>query len=260
MRTILIDGDIIVYQQASLHQKEIDWGEGVVTTVTQDALAQKAAIDQVERYKRKLKADHAIVCLSDPERNWRKQVMPSYKTNRKKLERPLLCGTIRDLLEDRAEVAQYPWLEADDVLGLFATDKDLVPGEKIIVSIDKDMQSLPCKLFNPRKESLGVRVISEHEADFFFMKQTLMGDPIDGYFGIPRIGPKKADRILADAIQLAGEVSTPQVLWQAVVAAYVAAGLTEQEALQNARVARITRSGEYDIEKHKVILWKPPKL
>lgn len=257
MRTILIDGDIIVYQQASLHQKEIDWGEGVVTTVTQDALAKKAAVDQVERYKRKLKADHAIVCLSDTRHNWRKQVMPSYKTNRKKLERPILYDTIRDMLDDRAEVALYPWLEADDVMGIYSTDPKLIPGEKIIVSVDKDMRSIPGKLFNPNKESLGVQVIEEFEADYFFMKQTLMGDPIDGYYGIKGIGPKKAEKILAEALEMGDE---KRAMWKAVVSAYLEAGMTEQDALQNARVARITRSGEYDIEKHKVILWKPPKL
>lgn len=250
-RTILIDGDIIVYQQAQIHQSDIDWGDGIVTTVTQDAYAMKAAVDQVLRYTKKLKADYAIVCLSDPSRNWRKQVMPTYKLNRKKVERPLLYDTIREILDDRAEVVQYPWLEADDAMGLLSTDPNLIPGEKIIVSIDKDMRTIPGKLYNPRNDSLGVQEITPAEADFFFMKQILMGDPIDGYFGIKGVGPKKAEQILIDAPYRWSH-------WKAVVNAYVSHGLTEQDALTTARVARIIRTGEYIIQDHKVILWKPP--
>jgi hypothetical protein len=33
-RTILIDGDIIVYQQAVIHQADVEWSEGVTSTLT----------------------------------------------------------------------------------------------------------------------------------------------------------------------------------------------------------------------------------
>ena len=34
-------------------------------------------------------------------------------------------------------------------------------------------------------------------------------------------------------------------------------GLTEEDALLQARVARILRDGEYDYNKEEVVLWKP---
>lgn len=257
-RTILIDGDIIVYQQAGLHQDEIDWGEGQCCVVIQDALARRAALDQVERYKNKLKADHVIVCLSDPKRNWRNRVYPEYKLHRKKRSRPVLYGGIRELLEEHYEVVKYPWLEADDVMGLLATDDTLASGERIIVSIDKDMKTVPGKLYNPREDRLGVQEIDPFAADFFFYKQVLMGDPVDGYFGVRGIGPKKAEKILAKALDpLVGDEH--RRMWQAVVAAFKAAGMKEQDALMTARVARIIRKGEYDIINKRVLLWKPPK-
>jgi hypothetical protein len=57
--------------------------------------AQRAALDQVERYIELLKADAALVCLSDAKRNWRKKVFPEYKANRKNVAGPsstIGCG------------------------------------------------------------------------------------------------------------------------------------------------------------------------
>ena len=45
--------------------------------------------------------------------------------------------------------------------------------------------------------------------------------------------------------------------WQVVVETYASKGLTEEEALQQARVARILRHTDYDVEKEEVVLWKP---
>lgn len=252
-RTILIDGDIIVYQQASLHQTDVEWSEGITSTLTFDGQAQKAALDQVERYIELLKADAAIVCLSDAKRNWRKKVFPEYKANRKNVARPILYDRMREILADRYEVSQLPWLEADDLMGLMSTDHSLVKGEAIIVSIDKDMRTVPGKLFNPRKADLGVQQISEEEADLAFYMQVLTGDPTDGYYGVKGIGPKKAEKILLEAEE------THQGFWRAIVQAYEAAGMTEGDALVMARVARIIRKGEYDMDTKTVTLWKPKK-
>jgi DNA polymerase-1 len=42
-----------------------------------------------------------------------------------------------------------------------------------------------------------------------------------------------------------------------VTSAYASAGLSEDVALMNARVARICRADDYDFTKKEVILWEP---
>jgi len=74
--------------------------------------------------------------------------------------------------------------------------------------------------------------------------QTLMGDSTDNYKGCPKVGLKTAEKILA-------ENST----WETVVAAFEKAGLSEEDALENARLARILRDGEYNNETGEVKLW-----
>ena len=68
-------------------------------------------------------------------------------------------------------------------------------GKCIIVSDDKDMKTIPGKLYRPTTdEQLD---ITEQEADKHFLMQ-VYGDQADGYKGV-RIGPKKAEAILGPA-------------------------------------------------------------
>ena len=98
-------------------------------------------------------------------------------------------GRVKEFYSKHYEVYLRPRLEADDCMGILSTHKTLVPGERIIVSNDKDMQTIPGLLFNPAKDKKPRR-ISELEADRFFMYQTLVGDTTDGYPGCYGIGPK----------------------------------------------------------------------
>jgi DNA polymerase-1 len=141
-----------------------------------------------------------------------------------------------------------PSLEADDLLGITAT----TAGNKcIIISEDKDLKTIPCTLYNPRHRML--TEVSEFEADYFFMMQTLTGDTTDGYSGCPSIGPKKAEAALSGC-------KTISEMWEAVVATYAKAKLSEEVALQQAQVARICRATEFNIKTGKVIPWTPPTL
>ena len=72
--------------------------------------------------------------------------------------------------------------------------------------------------------------ISEADADRYFLTQVLTGDITDSYKGVPGIGPKKAEAILG-----------PRPHWGAVEKAYIDAGLTRDDAITQARLARILR-------------------
>ncbi len=254
MRTLLIDGDIDAYKIAARNQTTTDWGDGVQGVVT-DATEAKAQIDVTyKRLKKMLGATRLIVGLSDST-NFRKEILPSYKGNRKNVIKPALLAELKQYLTDNYEVFKRPTLEADDVLGILATmgdEKGLIEGERIVVSEDKDLKSIPGMLFNPRHPERGTVEISVEQADLEHMRQTLTGDSTDGYGGCPGIGAAKVDKVLTKKTE-------GDTLWSLVVAAYVKKGLTEADALVQARVARILRATDYDFINKRPVLWTPPQ-
>jgi DNA polymerase-1 len=197
----------------------------------------------------KLDAGSYKLCLTTPTDipNWRMSVLHTYKRQRANVRKPLVLKPIRQWMLDKLQAAMRPTLEGDDVMGIYATWVGL-KGDKIIVSIDKDMKTIPGLYLRTLDDD--VEQITEDEADYFHMYQTLMGDATDGYSGLPGVGPKKAMAILEEV--------PPSECWAAVVAAYAAKGLGEQEALTQARVARILRASDYDFKTKRPILWTPP--
>ena len=150
---------------------------------------------------------------------------------------------LRAYVANTYDVAVMPTLEADDVMGIMATEPK--KKNRVIVTIDKDLGTVPGVHFNPDKDAQ-VRVITEVEANYAHMMQTLCGDATDGYAGCPGVGPKKAEAILASGCS-----------WATVAAAFEKAGISEQEALIQARVARILRHGEFNPQTAEVYPWTP---
>lgn len=249
-KVALIDADILVYQAASSVEREYDWGDGVWTVHADENLGIKKFDEKVEQIMDTAGADIAYLALSDA-LNFRRDVLPTYKSNRKDTRKPLLWGRLRDYAHEEYSVFQRPKLEGDDILGILATAKGLIEGDKFIVTLDKDLKQIPGKHFRMKTPDDGIIEVSPGEADHFFYLQALMGDATDGYSGCPGIGIKKAEAILKKAEE-AGEP-----LWPVIVEAYEKAGLGEEAALQQARVARILRATDYNFKKKEPILWKP---
>ena len=249
-RTLLMDSDVFIYRAANRAQTTFDWGEGPQTNLD-EAASMLDLTKQITDIQDLLNAENIIMALGDPDgKNWRKDILPSYKAHRKPEDKPKLLSFLREFVLKTWKTYQRPTLEGDDVLGILSTAPDLIRGEKIIVSIDKDFQSIPGHLYNPDHPERGTRLISHDQADYYHAYQTLIGDATDGYKGCPGIGPKKATGILGPI--------TKAEYWKAIVATYEAKGLTEADALVQARVARICRDGDYDRTKKQVILWTPP--
>jgi len=258
-RTILLDGDTVVFAAASSAEVETQWSDWLWTLHANLEDAVERLESSISRIVGDLGADHLVIALSCEEHSrWRPKVMPDYKANRTKSRKPIVYGPLREYVLEKFDTYLRPTLEGDDVLGILATNPKAYPGtEKIVVAIDKDLKTIPGKLYNYDRRTL--ETITPLMADRFFFKQALMGDPTDGYKGCPGVGPKKADKILDDC---EGESALPDRelaarWWEAIVETYEAAGLSEEVALMNARVARICRSEDYDFEKKEVILWSP---
>jgi DNA polymerase-1 len=263
-RTLLIDGDIDAYQIASRCETKVDWGDGVESTSADSEEAKQQIDERYRALKKMLGADRLIVCLSDSQ-NFRKAILPTYKANRKNVIKPALLSELRKYLHESYEVFQRPLLEADDVMGILSTmgDNDLIHGERIIVSIDKDMKNVPGLLFNPGRPMDGTVEISEGQADYSHLMQTLTGDPTDGYGGCPGVGKAKAKKILTKT-----DANDPRTLWDFVLGAFAHASgrklLPEGEtfeayALKQAQVAKILTAEWYDFTNKRPIPWMPTR-
>jgi DNA polymerase-1 len=249
MKTVLlIDGDIIAYKHASGSEVAVDWGDDWWTLHTDTKKAKIIMNKEVERLAAALHADRIEIALSG-KKNFRHRVDANYKSGRKKTRKPIGLPCLREelMLNWRAQI--HDDLEADDLLGVWATDPMYHAGSrKIIVSIDKDMKTIPCNLWNWNYPELGVQNISKEAADYNHLIQTLMGDSTDGYKGCPTVGPTKAARIL-----------NPNPTWESVVRCFEAHDLSEEEALKQARLARILRVENYNLRKREIKFWTPNK-
>ncbi|WP_285401054.1 phage exonuclease [Luteibacter sp. ME-Dv--P-043b] len=266
--TLLIDADVLRYQLAFSNTKTIKWeaedGEDAAVSEVVNAEKAKADLeDYIDELLEKFGTRDFLLPLS-VSTNFRKDILPTYKANRAGKARPALWyavdGFLKELWPEKIITREY--LEGDDILGILQTmpSPRLAPGKRIIVSIDKDMQTLPGRLYNPGKPDIGTRTISQHQADLYWMMQTLTGDTTDNYGGCPGIGPKRADPILQpihEALLDAPPEEHLATLWAAVVKTYESKGLTSDDALVQARCARILRDGDYDFKTGKVNLWKP---
>lgn len=252
---LLIDGDILVYRCLSAAETELEFEPDVWTLHCDHGEARVSFIEALDGLIEKAGVDTAVIALSDNKANWRKEVYPSYKANRKAVRKPLGFNAFRQWVIDTYQVAMKPGLEADDVLGILATKPR---NDTIIWSIDKDLMQIPGKHLTPD----GIKVVSEVDGDWWFIRQTLSGDPVDGYPGCKGIGAVKAEKIIQDAVDANAHLvgSVVEAAWPAVVEAYDKAGLTIEDAITQARMARILRWNDWNQEKQEVKLWTPPTI
>ncbi len=242
---LLIDGDILIYKTCWAVQNEIEWEDGMITTgVDLDELKTQASAT-IEDLKLTMKPDETVVCLSDKSNNFRKKIFAEYKAHRKKNRKPLGFKHLEEYLIKQYTTKSLPTLEADDVMGILATDGEFEVN--YIASIDKDMNTIPCTYYNLDSEDY--TVINNNTADFNFYMQTLIGDAVDNYKGCPGIGVKRALGLLFN--------KKPNEYWEIITKAFEKAGLTEMDALVQARMARILRTDDYNIQKGEVYLWSP---
>ena len=243
---VLVDGDILAYTACSSNEISTHWGEGLWTLHVSEEDVKRDILWTLDDVKRNLSVDEFVICLTD-KNNFRKDVLPSYKSNRKETRKPMCLPAIRDWLVKEHGAIIWPNLEADDVLGILATKPKREATDNVIVfSRDKDLKSVPCQY---TKDGIEVETITKQEADYNFLKQSLMGDMTDGYTGIKGVGEVKAKKILGDVTDFTLEEGIEKVK-----EAYTKAGYDEHDMLQQINVARILRHGDY--KEGEIKLWQ----
>lgn len=241
MTTLLIDADYFFYRAASAVEEELDFDEELSIVIGNFAEAKKIVENELLRLKERFETNKLILTFTD-KRNFRKTIDPAYKGNRTK-RKP--CGYLRlkNWGLSNFKSVMKPGLEADDVCGILATNGKLK--NFVLVSPDKDMEQIPCRIYNLKKEFTQ----SPEEARRRLYEQCLTGDQTDGYSGCPGVGPKKAEAIL--------NLVKDGDYWPAVLKTYAQAQQTEEDALRNLRLARILQASDWDSSTQLPIPYTP---
>lgn len=250
---LLVDGDMLVYMSCASVEEPINW-YGDLWTLHADASEAIVAFedhmyDIVDHVllKTKFGGRYKIkVCFSS-DKNFRKQILFTYKMNRVGKRKPVCYGAVKKWVNENYDTVCLPYLEADDCCGILATQPENM-GNAVVISGDKDFHAIPALFYNFLTQELSNT--TEAQADIFHLMQTLVGDRADNYTGCPGVGVVSAAKLLAN-----------KPTWETVVKAYRKRGISEAEALQQARVAYILRAKDvYDLENPERVgihLWTP---
>jgi len=235
---LLIDADYIVYKNCAAAETELDFGEDVILVTSNFSDAYNATTKELTKLKDEFGSFPTIKLFFSDTKNFRKKIAPSYKGHRNR-KKPCGYKRVINKLKTEFDVVIMPTLEADDAMGIYATQ---YPGN-VIVSPDKDMKQIPGTLYNLDEKF----TITSDSGRAWHLIQCLSGDQTDGYSGVPGIGVKRAQTLF----------DKEGYSWRTVIKAFTDKGMTEYDAIMNARLAKILTIDDYDTEKQEPILWTP---
>ena len=237
---LLIDSDFLAYKAAQACEIGIDFGNDVIISQSQFSDVLRVFEMELNKVTKAMMDDDFILYFSST-KNFRKKIFPDYKGHRNK-RKPLGYRRLINHCKVYYKYCIRPELEADDAIGIDATR--FSDPQNIVVSPDKDMKQIPSNLWNLTDDVMEITV---EDGDRWHLVQTLSGDPTDGYSGCPGIGVKRATELL----------DKNENQWEAVTKAFRDRGLSDDDALLNARLAKILRQEDYDHTNSQPILWNP---
>jgi len=246
VKQVLIDADIVTFQAAAKNEQTLSWGSDGESLILDPDLALFKCRERIADIQRRVEAEEVLLCFSGSA-NFRYQALKTYKHNRKGKRKPKLLGHLREQLCSLYPYACENRLEADDLMGIHQTP------ETCIATIDKDLDQIAGRHYN-WKDDL-VYEVSKRDALWFRWFQVLTGDSTDGYTGIPRVGPKKAEKILGPHRDDQGLTLGEQANTYADVCreAYESKGIPEPDYHAQVAVAQILKDGMWDPEERQVI-------
>ena len=222
----LIDSDILCYRVGFASNDE----------------AESTALETLDGFIADLMLAPALLEIEDFEfyltgkTNFRYDVAVNrpYKGNRKGKDKPVHLVALRQHLIDVWNAKVSIGNEADDEMSIrqYALGDD-----SIIVSLDKDLDMVPGWHYNFVKQTKYYTTVSEGLRKFY--TQILTGDTVDNIQGATKIGPKKAEKLLAD-------VETELDMWEVCVQTHD----SPERALEDARLLWMQSKADE--------LWEPP--
>jgi hypothetical protein len=270
-----IDADILLHRAVSFCDDEFD-GEAMADWKQAENFFDKI----LEKWLREAGPIEDYVLVISNGQNYRKDLYPLYKANRKDIVPHPAFAELKVQIMDRIDCVWEDGIEADDYIGIKCSeDKE----KTLAVSADKDFATVPCNLMVPTSHGRTAPdwfSFTDEEADRNWLMQTMTGDVIDNYPGIYGVGKVAAGKLLdkpcltvKDPEQLISKgprkgqakpvtwsQGRPCSPWQAIVSLAQSKGMAENDIILMAQLARILRHGEYNFETKEVDLWIPQKL
>ena len=243
--TLLIDADWLIYNSCCACEEDTRWTEHEHTLHSDERDVMNLIDSRIDVFKTIAGEKHDIVMCFTSYPTFRHEIFPEYKIHRIGKRKPLALRSVINNCKKIYDCVSYPNLEGDDVLGLLATNGQYK--NPIIVSVDKDMRTIPCKLIAAEE----VEHITEKKANRHWFEMSIAGDSTDGIVGVKGTGMVTATKLLADTHD------TIDALWSKVAETYTKKGYTLADATLNARLTRILREGDYDYNTGTVKLWNP---
>lgn len=234
----ILDADIIAYRAAL--QAEV--GDPAFIPSIIEGMVRTWVPETVDSF------EMALSCRRTD--NFRRELWPNYKKNRESKPEPEFLTEVRDYIRESYDCLEFPKIEADDIMGMYAQ-------KKIAVTIDKDLRGVQGWHFNPFKEKDPV-YIDEEEAEEFFCIQWMSGDNTDCIPGLWRIGPKKAKSFLRKWDDLDRHENIMALYCEDRYRPRDTCDLDDNAlGLAMARCVRLLSSSGYDINTGDITLWNP---
>lgn len=225
MKVVLFDADSLVYQAVYRVVTFSEIKEMIAKGMPRFAIEmeilqrgydrfEKIAFDILNDIEEQHPIEHVKYFFTKCKRNFRKDIDPTYKANRKGNK---WVGELRDyLLEYLDGSFASDEYEADDLI--FFNTQLMNEEDYIIVSIDKDMKQISgihydyyqvkvkdeegnyiLDAFGKEvKVRRGFTTVTKEEAEYLIFKMMLTGDVSDNIKGVYGIGEKKAEKLLKD--------------------------------------------------------------
>ena len=169
----LVDADIVAYRCAASAEHE----------------PEEIAVLRIEHMMRDILRESnsdTYRCFLTGKNNFRYDLYPEYKANRKDKPKPVHLQACRDYLVETWNAVISEGCEADDLIGIAATDCE-DPMSFVVCSIDKDLKMIAGHHFNFVTKELSF--VTPIEGLKSFYKQLILGDVSDnipGYDGKAR--------------------------------------------------------------------------
>ena len=212
-RTLLLDGDIVIYQPCCVFNEDDDQSRKLIA---------KNINTKIERLMEAAECNTYIMFVTT-KFNFRDHLVDDYKANRQDVERPVNLAWAKRWAVDNLNTHFHKGMEADDLLGTHQTD------DTVIWSLDKDLRQIPGSHLDDATQKVvevtelgsledrGKKVYFDGTLGLYF--QLLTGDSTDNivgcgireltvyksgakkgqeYYKRKGVGPKKALTLLAD--------------------------------------------------------------
>lgn len=197
MRHVIVDGNnycnIALYRNLSSH---LGAAESVILSATK-----KLFLQMCKKLQREFNETSQYYMVWDHPNGsaWRKKLMESYKSTRNHSEHLKKAIAIGKLIAEECMMLNMEILDAEADDAIYALCETL-EGEKIIISRDHDMLQIVQAGFAEKVWDPVTKHAIEVPAYDIVLFKCLTGDSSDNIPGIPGIGPKRAEAMLAKGI------------------------------------------------------------